>query len=91
MLETNYFWQGGRTVEIKQDPVAVTIHAAHEGEARAAAVAAGVNVRDTEAAALGSVRAAIVGDRDAAMDRLRATRSSITSTAQSCVNDREAC
>src|SRR5256885_3226071 len=72
MSETNYFWQGGRKIEINQDPAAVTIHAAHEGEARDAAAAAGVNLRDTEAAAPGLMRADIVGDRDAAVDRLRA-------------------
>src|SRR5688500_16626052 len=72
MSETNYFWQGGRKVEVRQDEAAVTIHAPGETEAREAATAAGVSLRGTEPAAPGLVRADIVGDRDAAVDRLRA-------------------
>jgi hypothetical protein len=72
MSETTYFWQGGRKIEVQEDDTAVTIHADNEAQARSTAARAGVELRATEAAAPGLVRAQIVGDRDNAMSRLRA-------------------
>jgi subtilisin-like proprotein convertase family protein len=72
MAETSYFWQGGRKIQVEQDEAAVTIHAADEAEARGAAARAGVELRAAEEAAPGLVRAQVVGDRDGAVDKLRA-------------------
>ena len=72
MSETTYFWQGGRKIEVQQDNAAVTIHADNEAQAHSTAAHAGVELRATEAAAPGLIRAQIVGDRDDSMSRLRA-------------------
>ena len=72
MPGTTYFYQGGHRIEIVEDDAAVTIHADTETDARATAERAGVELRDATPAAPGLVRAAIVGDRDRSMDRLRA-------------------
>jgi subtilisin family serine protease len=71
MPDTEYFWQGGRKIQVRQDESQVTIHAENEGEARVAAERAGLELRAAETAAPGLVQAEIVGDRDAAMARLR--------------------
>lgn len=72
MTETNYFWQGGRKIEIQQDAAAVTIHAKNAAEAESAAERAGVELREATAAGPGLVQAEVVGDRDRSMERLRA-------------------
>jgi subtilisin family serine protease/subtilisin-like proprotein convertase family protein len=72
MSETNYFWQGGRKIEIRQDDAAVTIHAENAAEAESAAERAGVELRAAANAAPGLVQAEVVGDRDGSIDRLRA-------------------
>jgi subtilisin family serine protease len=72
MAESNYFWQGGRKIEVEQDPAAVTIQAASEEEARTVAARAGVELATTAHTAPGLVQARLVGDRDASMKRLRA-------------------
>lgn len=72
MAETTYFWQGGRRIEVAQDDNAITIHADDVPAAAEAAAAAGVALRAPRRAAPGLVRAEVVGDRDAAVDRLRA-------------------
>src|SRR5262245_48898877 len=72
MAETTYFWQGGRRIEVSPDDSAITIHAADVPTAAAAAAEAGVAIRAPLSAAPGLVRAEVVGDRDAAVDRLRA-------------------
>ena len=72
MSTTNYFWQGGRRIEISQDDAAVTIHAESAAEAHEAASRAGVELREAAAAAPGLVQADVVGDRDGSIDRLRA-------------------
>jgi subtilisin family serine protease len=72
MAETTYFWQGGRKIEVRHDDTAVTIHAATAADASAAATEASVGLRDVQVAAPGLMRAEIVGDRDGAIDRLRA-------------------
>jgi subtilisin-like proprotein convertase family protein len=74
MPETTYFWQGGRKIEVRQDDAAVTIHAATADDASAAAFGADVDLRGVQPAAPGLMRAEIVGDRDSAMERLRADR-----------------
>ena len=73
MAETTYFWQGGRKIEVRQDDAAVTIHADSPVDANVAAAEAGVDLRGVEAAAPGLMRAEIAGNRDDAMDKLRAT------------------
>ena len=74
MSETSYFWQGGRKVEVRQDDDAVTIQATDEVEASRTATQHEVALAATQTAAPGLVRARIVGDRDDAMQRLRAGR-----------------
>jgi subtilisin family serine protease len=72
MAETNYFWQGGRKIEIRKDNSQITIHAATEAAANTAAEEAGIALRTTEPVAPGLVRATIVGDRERSVDQLRA-------------------
>ncbi len=72
MSDNTYFWQGGRRIAVLHDDTAVTIHAANEDEANVAASEAGVELRALQPAAPGLIRAEVVGDRDGAMDRLRA-------------------
>jgi hypothetical protein len=72
MSETNYFWQGGRRIEVRQDDAAVTIHAESAAAAESLAERAGVELRAAAAAAPGLVQAEVVGDRDRSMARLRA-------------------
>src|SRR5262245_27021741 len=72
MAETTYFWQGGRRIEVSPDESAITIHAADVPAAAAAAAAAGVTLRAPERAAPGLVRAEVVGDRETAVNKLRA-------------------
>ncbi|RPH56871.1 hypothetical protein EHM82_02505, partial [bacterium] len=72
MSETNYFWQGGRRIEIRQDDAAVTIHAESAAEAESAATRAGVELRAAATAAPGLIQAEVMGDRDGSIDRLRA-------------------
>lgn len=74
MSETSYFWQGGRKIEVRQDAAAVTIHAADEEAARAAAARAGVELTAAKTAAPGLVEARVLGDRDHSMHRLRSER-----------------
>ncbi|MEO8495703.1 MAG: S8 family serine peptidase [Planctomycetota bacterium] len=71
MSETTYFWQGGRKIEITKDDSQVTIQAADEAEAHAAAEEAGIEIRAAAPAAPGLMRAEIVGDRENAVARLR--------------------
>jgi subtilisin family serine protease len=71
MSETNYFWQGGRRIDVRQDDQAVTIQADGVSDARETAARAGVDLREVAAAAPGLIRADIAGDRDGAIDRLR--------------------
>ena len=71
MSETNYFWQGGRKIEIKKDDTQVTIQAADAADAHAVAERAGVELREATTAAPGLVRAEVVGDRENAVSRLR--------------------
>jgi subtilisin family serine protease len=71
MSETSYFWQGGRKIEVSKDESQVTIHAADEADAHAAAERAGIEIRATSEAAPGLVRAEVVGDRERAVSRLR--------------------
>jgi subtilisin family serine protease/subtilisin-like proprotein convertase family protein len=72
MAESSYFWQGGRKIEIEQDPAAVTIHADNADEARTVAARAGVEITDPASTAPGLVQARVLGDRDESMKRLRA-------------------
>ena len=74
MNGTEYFWQGGRKIEVRQDESQVTIHAENEAEAREAAERAGLELRSAATAAPGLVQAEIIGDRDTAMERLRGQR-----------------
>ena len=74
MSENLYFWQGGRKIAIEKDPKAITIHAASEGDAQAAAQRAGVQLRRMRAATPQLVRADVAEDREEAVDKLRADR-----------------
>jgi subtilisin family serine protease len=71
MTDTQYFWQGGRKIEIRQDHAAITMHADSAAAAHEAAARAGVELREVVPAAPGLVRAEVTGDRDRAMTRLR--------------------
>ncbi len=71
MSQSNYFWQGGRKIEIKKDNSGITIHADNVSEAHQAANEAGVDLIETESIAPGLVRANIIGDREQSVDKLR--------------------
>jgi len=72
MADTTYFWQGGRKIPVQKDDSAITIHAASEAEAQAAATRAGVELRSLRAATPNLVRAAVARDTDTSVDKLRA-------------------
>lgn len=72
MAETLYFWQGGRKIAVEKDPSAITIHAASEGDAQAAAQRAGVQLHRMRAASPQLMRAEVTQDREATVDKLRA-------------------
>jgi subtilisin family serine protease len=72
MSETTYFWQGGRKIAVQKDDAAITIHATDMAEAQAAADRAGVQLSALSRATPNLVRAQVVGERDASVDRLRA-------------------
>ena len=72
MSEANYFWQGGRRIDIRKDDSAITIEAENENEAYQAARQAGVELRSATPVTPGLVRATVVDDREQAVDRLRA-------------------
>ena len=72
MSETNYFWQGGRKIEIQKDDSTITIQAASEAEARVAAERVGVEISASAPVAPGLVRATIINDREQSVNRLRA-------------------
>jgi len=71
MSDTNFFWQGGRKIEIKKDAAQVTIQAPNTAAAAALATRAGVTLRFLEPVAPGMMRAEIQGDRETSVDRLR--------------------
>ncbi len=71
MAETNYFWQGGRKIQVSKDDSAITIHAASEEEAQRAAERVGVTLSAAQPVSRGLVRATIVGDREESVNRLR--------------------
>jgi subtilisin family serine protease len=72
MAGTDYLWQGGRKIAIRKHDDAITIHAQDEADAQGAAARAGVQLRELKPATRGIVRANVVGDREAAVERLRA-------------------
>ena len=72
MSETNYFWQGGRKIEVQKDDSTITIHANSEAEARTEAERVGVEMREIAPVAPGLVRATIIDDRERSVNRLRA-------------------
>ena len=72
MADTLYFWQGGRKIAVEKDPSAITIQAASEGAAQAAADRAGVQLRRMRAASPQLVRADVAHDREESVDKLRA-------------------
>jgi subtilisin-like proprotein convertase family protein/subtilisin family serine protease len=73
MSETNFFWQGGRKIEVQKDDAAITIRAASPAEAHAAAERAGVALENAESVAPGLVRATVPGaDREQTVDAMRA-------------------
>lgn len=72
MSETNYFWQGGRRIEVCKDDSAITIQAENEADAQAMAEHAGVELSATAPAGPGLVRATIADERERSVDRLRA-------------------
>lgn len=74
MPGTEYFWQGGRKIEVRQDESQVTIHAGTEADARGAVERAGLTLRSAATAAPGLVLTEVAGDRDDAMARLRGQR-----------------
>ena len=70
-MTTTYFWQGGRRIEIEQDPTAVTFHAASPEAVAEAAAEADVLIRRPQQVAPGLVQAELPDDRDGSMERLR--------------------
>src|SRR6516162_7396392 len=70
-MATNYFWQGGKRVEVEQASAAVTVQAASVAAAAGAAAAAGVAVQQLAAVRPGLVRATVEGKRDESMAALR--------------------
>jgi subtilisin family serine protease len=72
MSETNYFWQGGRKIEVQKDDSTITIQAATEADAHRVAERAGVELAATEPIAPGLVRATVADDRERSVNRLRA-------------------
>jgi len=72
MSETNYFWQGGRKIEVQKDDSTITIHATSEADARTAVERAGVEIGAIEPVTTGLVRATIIDDRERSVNRLRA-------------------
>jgi subtilisin-like proprotein convertase family protein/subtilisin family serine protease len=70
-MATNFFWQGGRKVEIEEDAAEITIQAETEAEANAAAARVGVALDQPQVTAPGMVRARLATDRDSGMSRLR--------------------
>jgi subtilisin family serine protease/subtilisin-like proprotein convertase family protein len=68
---SEFFWQGGKKIEITQSESEVTIHAEDEQEARDLAATAGVKIGDVSKVAEGLVSAKISGHRDAEMKKLR--------------------
>lgn len=72
MDETQYFWQGGRKIEVRKDDSAITIQAASESDVEHAAGHAGVALTGTAPVRPGLYRATVVDDREVAVDRLRA-------------------
>jgi subtilisin family serine protease len=72
MPTTDFFWLGGRKIEIEKDDSAVTIQAASTADAREAARRAGLELQAATAIAPGLVRASVSADPDSAVDRLRA-------------------
>jgi subtilisin family serine protease/subtilisin-like proprotein convertase family protein len=72
MAETTYFWQGGRRIAIHKDERAITLHADSEADAQNAAARAGVHLHALHQATPSLMRASVVGDRDGAVNRLRA-------------------
>jgi subtilisin-like proprotein convertase family protein len=71
MSETNYFWQGGRRIEVKPDENAITIHAESEADAQRAAERAGIELEVARPVAPGLVSVRPSGDLDQAMVQLR--------------------
>ncbi|MEN8132943.1 MAG: S8 family serine peptidase [Pseudomonadota bacterium] len=71
MSGNNYYWQGGRKIEIEQGAVAATVQAENIAEVEAAAAASRVTIRKPQLVGSGLVRMEMVDDRDAAMDKLR--------------------
>lgn len=72
MSVTDYFWQGGRKIEIRKADSTITIQAASEADAKTAAERVGVTLRATSPVAPGLVRATIEDGTDGAVERLRA-------------------
>jgi len=72
MTDTTHCWQGGRRITLHQDDCAITLHAASEADAQNAAARAGVHLHALHQATPSLMRASVVGDRDGAMNRLRA-------------------
>lgn len=72
MSDTNFFWQGGRKIDVRKDDTAVTIHAASADDAHRVAASAGVALSDAERVAPGLVRARLAEDRERGVNRLRA-------------------
>ena len=73
MSETNYYWQGGRKIEIEEVDNFATIEVADADEALHAASNAGVNVREALSVSPGLVQIEIADDCDEAMRKLRKT------------------
>jgi subtilisin family serine protease/subtilisin-like proprotein convertase family protein len=73
MSETNFFWQGGRKIEVQKDNAAITIQAASPTDARMAAERAGVELGTAESVAPGLVRATVPETaREQTVDAMRA-------------------
>jgi subtilisin-like proprotein convertase family protein len=71
-MSNNYFWQGGRKIEIEQTESDITLQVPNVQTAETVAKELGIGLESTTQVGPGLVRASLAGDRDQSMANLRA-------------------
>jgi subtilisin family serine protease len=71
MSNNNYFWQGGRKIQIEQTASEITLNAPDLEAAKTIADEAGVSLEKMNPVGGGLIRATVSGDRDRSMAQLR--------------------
>ena len=71
MANNNYFWQGGRKIQVEQTENDITLAAPDLEAARTIANDAGVSLDSMNPVGAGLIRATVLGDRDRSMAQLR--------------------